>query len=572
MSLCAGIYTKKNGNKIPQDLIDRFRKDISRNGFGILQHYESSNCFLLHCNIQSLAGTGWLQSSESVAMLCGDPLLSKRSTFKNRDSDLLTLNAASGEDLIRLLRSTRGNFSLVSYNSKTNEIFISTDKLGLRPIYWLEDESFVYFSSAKRLLEPLTNKSDIKGVVETLSFGFPLRDRTEFEDLKILEGGDHLKLSNKGPSLISYWDWSSDTPAPVKSSAEIKKKLHSEFIDSIEYRSVANSMHFAALSGGLDSRVVVAGLAELGRDVTTLNVSWPNTLDQILARQVASKLNTVHLEAELLPHEAGECFFPKSAQLIQNSGFQDNPDKTNHIWGGNDGSISVGYVYVFAEVIEKLRAGHIEQAAHLFIDLKGCNLSQRIFKKEFKATASSQAANSLIEEFKTISREDDGQKLFIYLLRANQRRMMHNDIENIDLLPYERIEPFFDTSFLSLTCALPIDESVGHGFYYDWLSEFPKSISTIPWQAYPTHKPCPWELPKNTVDQWYYAQQIMSNAKRNCLPNAFSELIARKSTLEKQVHFIDWNMLKIIKYANKLGLADGTTAMDQAIKACKHIQ
>jgi asparagine synthase (glutamine-hydrolysing) len=387
-----------------------------------------------------------------------------------------------------------------------------------------------------------------------------------------LEGGYCLKVSNRGSSLISYWDWSLDTPGPVESSMDIKKELYTEFMDSIEYRSISNNMHFAALSGGLDSRLVVAGLVEMGRKVTTLNVSWPETLDQILARQVASTLNTAHLETNLLPHEAGEHFFPKSTQLIRNLGFQGNSEESNQIWGGNDGSISVGYVYVYANVIEKLRAGDIEQAAQLFIDLKGCNLSHRIFKKEFKAMAGSQAINSLIEEFKTISREDDGQKLFIYLLRANQRRMMHNDIENIDLLPYERIEPFFDTKFLSLTCALPIDASIGHGFYYDWLSEFPISISTIPWQSYPTHKPCPRELPKNAVDQWYCAQQVLSNAKRKFLPNAFSELIARKSTLEKRIHFIDWNMLKMIKYANKLGVADGTFAMEQAIKACKHIQ
>lgn len=309
MSLCAGIYAKKEGNKIPQDLVDRFRKNISRNNIGVLNECESTNCFLLTCNIQALPGTGWFQNSDSVAILCGDPLLSKRTTFKNRDSDLSTLAAASGEGLIRLLRSTRGNFSLVSYNLRTNEIIISTDKLGLRPVYYLEDESFVYFSSAKRLLEPLTNKSDIKGVVETLSFGFPLRDRTEFEDLKILEGGYCLKVSNRGSSLISYWDWSLDTPGPVESSMDIKKELYTEFMDSIEYRSISNNMHFAALSGGLDSRLVVAGLVEMGRKVTTLNVSWPETLDQILARQVASTLNTAHLEANLLPHEAGEHFF-----------------------------------------------------------------------------------------------------------------------------------------------------------------------------------------------------------------------------------------------------------------------
>ncbi len=49
---------------------------------------------------------------------------------------------------------------------------------------------------------------------------------------------------------------------------------------------------------------------------------------------------------------------------------------------------------------------------------------------------------------------------------------------------------------------MPLDLCLYHRFYNKWLSLFQPEVSSVPWQAYPNHEPCPLPIPEGLEYQW----------------------------------------------------------------------
>ena len=98
--------------------------------------------------------------------------------------------------------------------------------------------------------------------------------------------------------------------------------------------------------------------------------------------------------------------------------------------------------------------------------------------------------------------------------------------ENIDQHRLEFQLPFFDAQFVSSVLQTPLDWCLRHKFYVRWLSQFPRTVTEVPWQAYPGHEPCPLPVPAQLGYQWDENHQAREGAaqKRRVMKQA-SELI-----------------------------------------------
>lgn len=170
-----------------------------------------------------------------------------------------------GTDFVKKLS---GAFAIAIYDERNNRMYLFRDPLGLRPLFYtVQKQVLVFASEPKALLqypgvEPVV---DAEGLNELLSMG-PAHTpgHTVYRDILELKPG-HMLVSGKGRfyteryhqfTIKEHTDSYEDTVAHVR-----------ELLDhSIQVAASANAPYASLLSGGLDSSVVSAKLAQLSPD------------------------------------------------------------------------------------------------------------------------------------------------------------------------------------------------------------------------------------------------------------------------------------------------------------------
>lgn len=571
MSLLCGVYALKRSEPIPDAWIRSLREGISRQNTGKLHEFRDAGIYLLKLDLGLLRGGAWKNTNGSVTALAGDPVLAERTEHTTREHDLATLTTATQDDLRTLLRTSRGNFNLATYEPISQRLTIATDRLGARPIYWLRHGDFLLFSGARRLLYKLPGlaiTADITGVMEMVTLGHTIGRYTEFAGISYLQDGRMLTVDTDGISEESYWDWCRDAPQPEAETAELRKALHEAFRRAVRVRLGDTPTVYAALSGGLDSRVVVTALHECGADIHTVNASWDGSLDQILARDYAAALGLTHHEQIMPDDESGDDVVRRCAKLME----QHAPELIRagglptQLWGGNDGGMTVGYAYVNEELVRLQRTAGVDEVARAFLDSMGLAISTRGLKRRWRDLAERNPYESIRDELARLDCRNPAQRIYVFFLLNRPRRMYAPHFEEIDLFPYEQIEPFFDTDFLATACRLPIDESLNHGLYNRWLGEFPPVITSVPWQAYPGHESGPLPLPEQVASQWEISQQRLKPARKCKTLDELDALLRSRDDLSR---LLSRPALALMRLGNRLGILDGTWSFEQAVRMAK---
>lgn len=264
----------------------------------------------------------------------------------------------------------------------------------------------------------------------------------------------------------------------------------------------------AFLSGGLDSRAIVAALRELNTDVLTANFAQQGSQDQVFGQLAADLLGTHHSHLPRGKTTIGDSYHKLSTTNWINSKeyLSWNPMRPKVIWSGDGGSMGLGHIYQNSEIVDAARKKDLVTAMRLF-SYNRWGIFPKLLKHTFSKSVKQLLADGIHTELDSIQPEDLGRKFYLFLLLNDQRRHMVEHFENIDLDRIEFELPFFDANFIAEIVQQPIDRFLRHVFYLDWLEQFSSKVLEIPWQAYPGHVPCPLPIPENLEYQWESTQE-----------------------------------------------------------------
>lgn len=200
------------------------------------------------------------------------------------------------EDLDGWIRTCDGDFLLVAVEKSSGEAFVLTDAFARLPVYRarvggaavVSREMGVVRSLAAAAGEPVG--ADRLGVAQTLLFGYRLGDRTLFDGVECLPPATRLRVGGRRTRVFRH-DFGSHRYAgdPVQSNARL---LAGRFLDACERRA-GDGPVVVSLSGGLDSRAVLAGCTAAGVDAraATFDRAGGATGDDVrAARDVAAVL------------------------------------------------------------------------------------------------------------------------------------------------------------------------------------------------------------------------------------------------------------------------------------------
>jgi asparagine synthase (glutamine-hydrolysing) len=206
-----------------------------------------------------------------------------------------------GPDLVHHLD---GMFSLVVYDVVGRRLFGARDRLGVKPMYYaVSPRRFAFASEPKALLAlpDVSRQPRLEEVPSYLAFNCVPGPPTLHRDIEKLEPGTRFSLSIDGHFRRErFWTF---PPSSSQHVVDIPPDALDEPLRSaVRKRTLSDVRVGAALSGGLDSALVVALMTEiLGKGVPTFTIGFPGdeatpSSDLHHARIVAERFGTEHHE------------------------------------------------------------------------------------------------------------------------------------------------------------------------------------------------------------------------------------------------------------------------------------
>jgi len=402
-------------------------------------------------------------------------------------------------------RKARGVFCSVRYSENPEPLLeLTTDRLGVRPLYYWAKGGTVVFSTALKVLEDLSFldlRKDLRGTSESLAFGYPLGRRTIYADVNVLREAEILEFSGGEERASHYWRW--DVIPPVNLDPEEGvSELSRRFRESVELRVQGDEEVIAFLSGGMDSRAIVSVLDGLGVRVRAVNLGYRWSQDQAFAREFAAKIKCTYLEVPWMDADS-LAFRQTLAQLVRDEtdAGRLSATRAGAVWSGDGGSVGLGTVYLDDQMVAAMRGGRTLEAMDRFKTVNFVKLPFNLLRPRMRSEIQLWLLEGMLEELERLDCSDRGQALFLFLLLNDQRRHLAPVYEEIDQHRLEYQLPFFDSEVLEFICSLPLDRRMYHRLYSDWFQVLGPEVTSVPWQTYPGHLPCPLPIPEGLRHQ-----------------------------------------------------------------------
>lgn len=183
-----------------------------------------------------------------------------------------------------------GMWTFIIFDSKLQKLFISRDRFGVKPLYYVQSGEQTYFASEIKALLPFTNKEcNLPYVTSFIITGLlDYDENTFFKGIrKVLPSHNYyLELTTGKLKKTKYYEIdhraSSSIPSPKKHLAEFTRL----FEDSIRLRLRSDVKVGTCLSGGLDSSAVASIAAD--------NFQGKEKFQGIFARTSEKELDEFH--------------------------------------------------------------------------------------------------------------------------------------------------------------------------------------------------------------------------------------------------------------------------------------
>lgn len=519
MTLIAGIVSRKLDQSLPSAVRDSLRHSISRGPRDDIKVFEDQRSFFVKVDIGAFGERAEkIDEDGTLTLLAGEPLLDfdADEQWRRRETDTALIHDGCAGSDHSILRCANGVFSAIHYHPPTGKLLLMTDKLGLRPLYFWINDRYAVFASALRILENLDvipKVMDVRAVTEMVGLGYSLGERTPYADISMLRGGEIITLTRNDVLRQKYWRWDA-IELSTKSESELLTELYRRFNNAVARRIRSDRVTAAYLSGGLDSRCIVAALRVSGARVHTFNFARPNTQDQVFGREFAGAVGAIHKEIPKTPGDHVPDYSSLMAESWTAANGRDSlpAERSSTVWSGEGGSVALGHVHLTEKIAELMRAGKVDAAIEEHLKRESAQVAPKLFHSNVSNTLSKTINDGIREELNLFNSGDAARNFYFYLLLNGQHRKLADHFENIDLHRLEFQLPFFDSSFLELIASIPIDLCFRHRFYVKWLSLFPPAVTSVPWQAYPGHQPCPVSMPDNLAYQW--ADEYQSSERK----------------------------------------------------------
>ena len=199
----------------------------------------------------------------------------------------------------KALKDLNGSFSLVIVESGKGLVHLVSDRYGSRPMYyWSNGVVTVFGSEPKAILRHpgYRKRLNMVAMSKFLRYGrlCLFGNDTWFEGVLAIPPGTVLTVEKGSASSSQYWDLEY-APDEGENLDGITERLVRSFREAVRIRTSNEGLRYSvALSGGLDSRAVLAGGAGQSK-LTTYTMGVERSRELGIARRVANRAGVEHM-------------------------------------------------------------------------------------------------------------------------------------------------------------------------------------------------------------------------------------------------------------------------------------
>ena len=201
------------------------------------------------------------------------------------------------------VNALQGMFAFALWDKKEEKLFVTRDRLGIKPLYYYERKGeLVIGSEIKAILEhpDVSREVNLEALDLYLTLQYVPSPLTMFSGIKKLPAGHYLVWKRGKMKIKQYWDVTFLERKQKVDEETAKEELKSKIEEAVRVRMRADVPVGVLLSGGIDSGAITGFAAKLSHQpVKTFTVGFEasgdyNELKE--ARLISKRFNTDHYE------------------------------------------------------------------------------------------------------------------------------------------------------------------------------------------------------------------------------------------------------------------------------------
>ncbi len=243
--------------------------------------------------------------------------LAKRGRHLRGTSDTeVILEACAEWGVEQTVERLIGMFAFALFDRQERELYLVRDRLGIKPLYWGQIGNSFFFGSelkALRAVDGWVPKMDRDALAAFMRHNYIPAPHSIYQNVRKLEPGSILRIGREAaPRIHRFWDLRTIVETSLREPAagsdqELLDRLDNLLRDAVQRRMVADVPLGALLSGGIDSSLVTALMAEQSdRQINTFSIGFQEKEfnEAPYAREIAAHLGTHHTELYVEPGHA----------------------------------------------------------------------------------------------------------------------------------------------------------------------------------------------------------------------------------------------------------------------------
>ena len=319
----AGSWTPENAHDVRRDVVERMVASLRHRGPDDEGFHFSrrAGIGMTRLSIIDVAGGHQPISSEDgqVTVVCNgeiynhnelrQELIGRGHRFRTR-SDVEVIVHLYEEIGDKCIERLRGMFAVALWDERKQRLLVARDRLGIKPLFYAQHEGGLLFASEMKAIVRAGLPGvqlDPEALDAYLTFGYIPSPLTIYREVRKLDPGHLMVADARGITTRRYWQLRFD-PIPDADEVALGRRFVELFEDAVRSHLMSDVSLGAFLSGGVDSSLVVALMAEMtSTPVKTFTIGFGGGAgghmdERPYARMLSERYGTTHTEFEVQPN------------------------------------------------------------------------------------------------------------------------------------------------------------------------------------------------------------------------------------------------------------------------------
>ncbi|HCU3069392.1 TPA: asparagine synthase (glutamine-hydrolyzing) [Clostridioides difficile] len=242
-----------------------------------------------------------------------EELIKKGHNFTTND-DIEVLLASYIEFGKNCVHKIKGMFNFIIYDRENESIFGARDLFGIKPLYYINKENAIIFSSEyKFLLEYMKNLNiNERSLQSYFSFQYVLPEDTMIQGIRLIPAGHYFRVENGILSLKRYnkLEFRSSTKFFYTKNHLGNRDVNEDDIRNIVVDSIVTHIEEEKeigtfLSGGIDSSIITTVASQINPNIKSFSASFSvkGYSELEVAKKTADKLGIENIQINITQDE-----------------------------------------------------------------------------------------------------------------------------------------------------------------------------------------------------------------------------------------------------------------------------